>query len=324
MRVFLTGATGFVGSHLAAELRSHGHAVRALVRETSDTRFVERLDVEIVRGSLSDAERLAKELAGCDAIVHAAGGGRYRTYDDLVAQNVATTRTLLAATLAAAPRPRRFVLISSLAAHGPSTDGQPRDATSAPAPVSLYGRSKVEAERLALRAADEIAVAIVRPPVVYGPRDDRMLALFRAVSRGILPLWGRGATTSVIYVEDCASAVRTVLEAAPEAPSIFALEDGAPHAWEEIGGAIAKALGRRPVRLPIPTRALSVAAFFGEAAARLRDQPAFLSRDKARDAAAKHWVCDASALRALGWAPRVPLEDGIARTLASYREDGLL
>ena len=153
MKVLITGATGFLGTPLAAALRGDGVQVRALVRATSQTEGLTRLGVECVVGSLDPPENLDVAVAGMDVVVHAAGGGRGRSPEQTCADNRDTTRNLLAAARRVA---KRFVLGSSLAAHGPSDDGQARGSSAPRAPTSHCGRSKAQAEELVLAARDEL------------------------------------------------------------------------------------------------------------------------------------------------------------------------
>ena len=168
MKILLTGATGFLGTRVAVQLRDAGHDVRALVRKTSDTRALVAMGAELAMGALDRGEGIDAAARGVDAVVHLAGGGKVRTIAEMYAGNLGTTEHLLRAWDAsgASPRGARFVLVSSLAAHGPSDDGAPRDPDEAPRPRSHYGKSKAAAEAAVLARQHDFPVTIVRPPVV--------------------------------------------------------------------------------------------------------------------------------------------------------------
>ncbi|MDQ3035130.1 MAG: NAD-dependent epimerase/dehydratase family protein, partial [Myxococcota bacterium] len=185
MRVLVTGATGFLGEHLIAALDGRGHSVRALVRSTSRTADLERRGIEIVRAGFDDASGLRRAMDGIEAIVHAAGGGLTPHVEEVYRANAGSTRALLEALPSSV---RRFVLVSSVAAHGPSPAHRDALETDPDAPRSHYGRSKLEAERAALAHADRLEVVVVRPPTLYGPGEHRMIPLFRAARRGVLPM----------------------------------------------------------------------------------------------------------------------------------------
>ena len=144
MRVLLTGASGFLGSHVAEQLDQQGADVRALVRPTSDTRFLEALEhVTLVRGAVGDESSLLSATEGVDGIIHAAGLVKARTPADFHRANALGTANLLDAAMHNAPHLERFVLVSSLAAMGPSLDGRPLSVGASPNPVTHYGRSKL-------------------------------------------------------------------------------------------------------------------------------------------------------------------------------------
>src|ERR1700722_12501724 len=187
MKVLVTGASGFLGSHVADQLTRGGHDVRALVRKSSKRDFLERLDrIEFAYGSVEDAAKVADAVKGVDAIIHSAGLVKARSPEEFHRTNVDGTRNLIEAAKVHAPKLRRFVLVSSLAAAGPSLDGVPLDRDGA-GPVTHYGRSKLEAERVVLAAKDSLPVTILRPGAIYGPRDQEILVFFKSVKSGVLP-----------------------------------------------------------------------------------------------------------------------------------------
>src|SRR5690606_19493616 len=145
---------------------------------------------------------------------------------------------------AVAPNLKRFVLVSSLAAIGPSADGSPVPPDASPRPVTRYGRSKLEAERLALGRKDEIPLTILRPPMIYGPRDNESFAFFQSVSRRFLPYLGNGQNTlSVIYAADAAGACVRALEADVPSGSAYFLEDGEVYVWLDMLREVERAIG---------------------------------------------------------------------------------
>lgn len=324
MRVLVTGATGFLGAHLVEALLARGHEVRALVRARSDTRHLERLGVELCRGSLAPAAGLGEAVEGAGAIVHCAGGGRVSTTAELYRQNAETTRNLLAAALAARARPQSFLLVSSLSARGPTQAPAPPPAGSPDRPVSHYGKSKLEAEQAVLAQRDAMRVAVVRPPAIYGPRDDRWLGLYRAARRGWVPVASPGRT-SLVYGPDCAGALAALLEAESPSGRIYTVDDGDARSWGELGMLIGETLGARPRAFTVPGALLAAVGLLGETLGRLRGRPSFLSLDKVRDARGPHWVCDSEAIgRDVGWVPRTSFAEGSEQTARWYREQGLL
>ena len=249
--MLLTGASGFIGAHTARTLSEAGHAVRALVRPTSDRSGLADLPIEYAVGDLIGAG-LATACGGMDAVVHLAGLTRARSEAHFMRVN--GEGTALLAEAAANAGVRRFVYVSSIAAHGPATHDQPRDPSEPARPVSPYGRSKAAGETGALARADRMAVQVLRPPLVYGPRDNALLPFFRMARWRIVPVMGRGENRlSLIHARDLAESIRALLESEPAPAACFhAAGPGKPQSWRELVEALGGALERSVNVLPIP------------------------------------------------------------------------
>ena len=327
MTVLLTGGSGFLGSHVAELLAREAVECRALVRATSDTRFLATLpNVTLVQGDLGDPESLRPALRGVGAVIHAAGLVKARRAVDFHRTNVVGTENLIRAIATEAPHLRRFVMVSSLAAAGPSRDGTPISSGSI-APVTHYGRSKAAAEVVAKGASDWLPVTILRPSAIYGPRDREILAFFRAVKWRVLPLTSPlDARLSMVYAADCASACIAALDADVDSGSIWYVEDGDTKTFVELISCIETVLGRRVrLRAPIPGPILWGAALASEVFGAIARRPVMLTRDKLNELRASHWVCSAAATRsAMGWRPSVDFAEGAARTADWYRDAGWL
>jgi len=327
MRVLVTGATGFLGSHVAEQIARQGHAVRVLVRRTSDRSFLRGFETEEALGDVTQPDGLAAAVEGVDAVVHAAGLVKARSAAEFEAVNAGGTANLLAALDPAHPL-RRFVLISSLAAHGPSEDGRPRPLDAPAAPVTAYGRSKLRAEELVRSwAGDGHAAAIIRPSMIYGPRDRQLLPFFRLARWRLAPLLGGGTNAvSCVYVEDAARAAALAATAGDDAPSAtYALDDGAVYTWRDLLAAVEQAVGKKALRLPSPPWAFAAAALVSELYGRLRRRAVSFTRDKVVEMRQRYWVCSHEEIsRDLGWQPQVGLSEGAALTAAWYRQHGWL
>lgn len=320
MKVLLTGATGFLGEHLVAALQAHGHEVRALVRATSRTEALEGAGVEVRVGRLDAPTELAAVAAGVDAVVHAAGGGIVRRREDMRRLNRDGTANLLAACPATV---RVFVLVSSVAAHGPSPADEPATEDRAEAPISAYGQSKLAAERVLFARERPFVSIAIRPPALYGPGEHRMVDLFRAAARGVVPMVHPEGTLSLLHGADCAHLIARALER-PVAGTYFAAE---PQVYRrrEMAEAIGRAVGR-PVRVvAVPPWALQLAGAVSEGWGRLRDRPVMFSRDKVADMSQPHQTCDPSlAMATFEWEPRQRFDAGAREALADYRRRGWL
>jgi nucleoside-diphosphate-sugar epimerase len=328
LRVLVTGASGFLGSHVAEQLSQSGHEVVALVRKSSNRKFLETLpNLTFAYGAVEDARAVDEAVRGADAIVHSAGLVKARGETEFEKTNVEGTKNLLAAAKKHAPALKRFVFVSSLAAVGPSHDGSPVKPDREPQPVTHYGRSKLRAEQAVLAAKNELPVTVIRPPMIYGPRDNETFAFFQTVSRRVLPYLGDGKNTlSIVYVGDAASAcVRAIFADVPSG-SVYFVDDGKVYVWRDMLAELEKVLERRAfLRVPIPFFVLRGAAVASEGYGRIRGKAMMLTRDKINELAAPHWVCDAEKTRTdLGWAPLVEWTEGATRAAAWYRQEGWL
>jgi len=318
----VTGANGFIGSHLTERLVAEGHRVRCLVRPTSDRRWIAGLPVEYVTGDLTEAGTADETVAGAEWVFHL--GGAVKAVDEagFFRVNAEGTRTLAEASKRAGVK--RFVLLSSLAAAGPSPDGRPLREDDTPRPVSAYGRSKLAAERFA--AGSGVPVVVLRPPAVYGPRDRDVLPFFRLAARGIALVLGEPKRPlSLIHVSDIvAYLVRAASATGAEGRTYF-VNDGAVHTWVGVAERLVRTLGRTPRRLRVGGGALWLAACFEERRAALTGRRPLVTRERLIEFRAGAWVCDGRRARdELGLDPRVGLEEGLATTAAWYREQGWL
>ncbi len=327
MNVLVTGATGFLGSHVAELLAAEGHHVRVLLRTTSDRSFLAGFPHEQALGDVTEPDSLAAALEGVQAVVHAAGLVKARSAAHFQAVNAQGTANLLTALDRAAPDFRRLVYVSSLAAHGPSEDGRPRPLQAPPRPLTAYGRSKLQAEELVRAWAGSKRAVIVRPPVIYGPRDPALLPFFKLARWRIAPLLAGGRNRlSVVYVEDAARAIaQAAVAEADVAGKTYFLDDGHVYSWRDLLGAVEEAVGRRALRISTPRWAYSAAALASEAYGLLLRRAVSLTREKVLEMSQPAWVCSHEALRQdLGWSPQIALKQGAKLTAEWYRSQGWL
>jgi dihydroflavonol-4-reductase len=321
---FVTGATGFMGRHLVHQLTHHGWRVRALVRRTSDTAHLRRDGVEIVYGDLLDPASLAGQTDGSDTVFHLAALTSARTEQEYEAANAGGTRAVVQAILGADRAPRRLVYLSSYAAVGSATERGPRSMEEPPAPLTAYGRTKLEGERIAGEAEDAgVELVVVRAPAVYGPGDRALLPFFRLVRWGLGPRpAGAERRLHLVFAPDLALALR---RAADAEPGTYAVAEPVEHRWEEIVGVIGAILNRRPLALPLPPFIVRTAARVAESFGRVAGTSVPFNREKAEEMLALAWTCDLAGSEALLPPERAtPLEVGIRETVRWYLRQGWL
>jgi 2-alkyl-3-oxoalkanoate reductase len=321
MKVLITGATGFLGSHLSELLVREGHQVAALVRKSSKTDLLEELGVELRLASLERGEGLDDAVADVDAVVHGAGLIKARTPEEFHEVNCGGTERLLEAVRRTRPGLQRFVHVSSLAAHGfCEKDGEEAR------PVTHYGRSKRAGEEAALKMASELPVTVIRPPAIYGPRDAEMYNFFKMIAMRTKVYMGSPQNRlSLIYGPDCAQAVYAALTKEHPSGRVYFVEDGRVYTQEEFAAAVESALGVKAVPLLVPVWVVSTAALFSEAYGKLAGKAVMLTRDKLNELKQPDITCKSDDIRRdLGWQPEVQLEEGARRTVEWYREHGWL
>ncbi len=315
----VTGGTGFVGSHVVDALLEAGYKVRCTVRRTSRLRWLEGKAVELVETDLAGAD-LSRIVTGVDSVFHFAGLTR-GTRRQLYAANYEATRALVAACAAQAKEPR-FVFCSSQAAAGPSELGELLREEDTPRPTSDYGRSKLEAEGVVLQES-RIRAIVLRPGAVYGPRDEDTLPYFQMAARGLIVIPGlRSRYLQMVHAGDVARAARAAAEVPDAAGKIFYVVHPEVLTWSGLSASIAEAVGRRVIRLRVPSLVLrgigTLATALGGGS-----RPGQLDRRRARDLSERAWTCDpGKAERVLGWSPDYNAERGLKETADWYRRQG--
>lgn len=330
-RILVTGANGFVGSHLVEHLISAGHDVTCLVRKTSNMRWIEKLPVRFVHGEVSLPGSLPPAIEGQEYVIHNAGATRAWNARGYFEINALGTLNMLRA-CAAGRAIKKFVLVSSQAAAGPSPDGTTVTEEMPPRPVSDYGRSKLMAEKIARGFKDTLPIAIVRPTDVYGPRDRDGLYFFRDALRHLGTVIGfRPAKLIATYVTDVVAGIALAAASENSAGRTYFIASDQVHTWEEVIDEIAAAVGRRVFKLRIHGKTVRMLGRYITAlaaAARalgLRKSPPLLTVARTSEVAQPYWNCSCDrAKREIGFSPKVSLRDGARMTAEWYREQGWL
>ena len=324
-KALVTGASGFIGSHLVDNLIRHGWELTCLVRKTSSLNFLPTEKIHFITGDLSDPETLKKNLGEAEAVFHLAGRIKGRTRNDFFETNWRGTKHLLQAVKSEAKKIRRFVYVSSLAAAGPSRDGHPINEDEIPHPVSYYGESKLAGEEEARRFSKYFPVTIIRPAAVYGPRDLETLRLITMVARGIrIKAGDKDNYFSAVHVADAAEAIRLSAGENKRAGTItYFVGDGSVYSWEQTFSLLTELLGRKRTWITIPA---GLSQKLIKLLARIfpGTTPAFYL-DKIRELGHNYWTCDNTRIRKqLDFVPEFQLKTGLDNTIRWYRAHGWL
>ncbi len=318
----VTGANGFVGSHLVELLLREGYRVKCIVRKSSNLRWVKDLDVEFYDCGLTDVDALKSVVEDANYIFHIAGVVAAKKPELFYKGNVETTRHVLEAAKGN-PNIRKIVMTSSLAASRPTVKGTPVTEDMPSAPVSTYGRSKVEQEQLAKTYMNDLPITLVRPPVVYGPRDTEVLLLFKTLQKRLMAQVGfTEKYLSLVYVDDLVNGM--LLAATSDKTSgqtYFLGSSQAEYAYSELSLQIADLLGVKPFKIRLPHGLLYVVGGISQFFGQFGKKPPTLTVEKAQEMTRDSWSCSSEkAIREFGYTPTMPLKEGLKRTIEWYKE----
>ena len=322
MKVLLTGASGFVGSHILDALRARDVPVALLLRTSSDKRFLSQhlSKVESRTGSINDLESLNTALGGISHIIHCAGCTKARKNAEFYIINQLGTRNVVTAANARGGQIERLVHISSLAVTGPATPDKPARENDRPNPISSYGKSKALAES-ELRDKCEVPFTILRPPAVYGPRDNGFFPMFQAVSRHILPRPSATQMLSLVFAEDLARGIVEALLDPMAAGRTYFISSAEIVSGRQMADEIAAKMGHWTAPLPMPPALLWPVCLAQEVFSHLTGKPMLLNLQKYAELRAPGWVCDPSLLKSdLNFECQTSLKEGVATTLDWYRQ----
>lgn len=329
-KAFVTGGTGFIGSHLAEELLRRGYSeVRCLVR--SDPKWLEGTGVTLVNGDLSRIDVLWDALAGVDYVYHVAGVTRATDWDTFERGNVKATLNLLGAVRAANPGVKKVLVTSTLAVVGQSSTCPATEETLLN-PISRYGRSKAEMERalwdpheMTSSFGEELPLTVVRPSSVYGPREADIYTMIKTADDArIFPIIGAGkiAALSLVHVRDLVRGMIDAAESDVSTGETYFLGSEAQYSWSEVKEAVAAALGKRVLSIPVPAALVTPIGAVVETAGRIAGQYPPLNREKAREARYACAMCSsAKAQRDFGYRQETGLEEGMVETVGWYRKE---
>jgi len=322
----VTGANGFIGSHLLEALCREKIHVRCLVRNTSDLRWIQHLNIEVIHADLGNIDTLLKPVQDSNMIFHLAGATKAFDQKAFHAANVVATKNLLEAALSNQSNLKRFLFVSSQAASGPSQDGTPVKESDASHPLTLYGKSKLDAERVVLSYADRLPVTIARPPSVFGPRDRDMLKIFKAIKFGTKPVLGwKPQYASFIFVEDLVNGLIQAAESDQSIGKTYFLATEQKINLEHFNNIVAEVMGKKAFKIHIPIWMFAAIALIREAVSRITHKPDIINWDKVKEFRERFWICDSSqAGKEIQFKPSYDLNTAIKRTYDWYVQQGWL
>jgi len=325
---FVTGANGFVGSHLVELLLEKGLEVHCLMRKSSDDKWLKGLDITIHREGIENISFLNQVFRQYSAnyIFHLAGTVKAFDYAGFEAGNVKPTRCILEASLGI-DSIEKIIVTSSLAATQPTTIGNPNNESSPRNPITDYGLSKKAEEDLAFSYMDRLPIVILRPPVVYGERDTDVYLFFKTVKSHLIPLIGyTPKAISLVHVKDLVHGFYlAAITEISKGQTYFIGGDRDEYNWQELGKLASQNLQVKAISLRVPHFIIFIAAYIYEFIGKLSGMAVIFNKQKAREMVCESWSCSSQkAKKDLGYIPKLTVEDGFKRTISWYRDNAWL
>ena len=319
----VTGANGFVGSHLVDYLIEKNFKVRCIVRKSSDLKWLTNKEVEIFDCGLLDKVGLRKAFADAEYIFHVAGVVKSKHPIGYFDGNVKTTETLLEVAKEFKTKIKRFLIVGSQTASGPSRDANsPVDENSECKPITTYGRSKREQEIVAQKYFNELPITICRAPAVYGERDTEIFIFFQTFAKGLFTTIGLNKKViSLIHVRDLVEGFYLAAMSEKGKSETFFISSEKFYSWEEIGEVTSRVMGKKTFHLAVPHFLVFSIASISQLVALFSSKAATLNIEKAKDITQVAWICSPKkAVDLIGYKQKISLEEGMKRTVEWYRQ----
>jgi len=318
----VTGANGFVGSHLVDLLIEKGLKVHCIVRKTSNLKWLEGKSVEIFDCGLFDKEGLTGAMKDASYIFHVAGVVKSKTKEGYFKGNVETTRNLLNVATNNKINLKRFLVVSSQTVSGPSLDGKPVNEESECRPITTYAKSKLEEEKLALSYKDQLPITICRAPAVYGQRDTEIFIYFQNFAKRLTTRIGFDKKIlSLIHVQDLVEGFYLAANSDKAVGETYFISSEKFYSWDDVHSVTSKVLEKKAIKFIVPHIVVYIISAIAQFFSMFSSKAATLNLEKAKDLVRHAWICDASkAMKDFGYKQKISLEDGIKRTCEWYKK----
>lgn len=326
-KILITGASGFVGSHLVEEALNRSLEVYAGVRKTSNRQFLKNNKIHFFEMDFTNKKELKEKLnkTKFDFIIHNAGVVSVPKLQDYFTVNFEYVKNLIEALNDNLPE--KFIYMSSLASYGPASSFDLSDfliEEKKPNPINTYGKSKLKSEEY-LKSINNLPYIIFRPTAVYGPREKEILTFFKLINQHIEGYIGnKKQHLTFIYVKDLA---KTILDAALSKVSqkSYFISDGKYYSQNKLGKYAKQFLNKKTLRFHVPVSLVRGIAWLLEQPAKITGNYPALNLEKVRILESMNWKCDLTALKEdLNFQPQYDLEKGLEETIEWYKKEGWL
>jgi dihydroflavonol-4-reductase len=319
----VTGANGFVGSHLVDYLLIKNFEVRCIVRKSSNLRWLENKNVTIFNCGLFDKNGIREAFKGASYVFHVAGVVKAKNEAGYFKGNVEATKVLLEAAEEFKENIKKFLIVSSQTVSGPSSSiNNPVNEETECKPLTTYARSKLKQEKVTLGYKDIFPVTICRAPAIYGERDTEIFIYFQVFNKGLTTMIGFDKKKlSLLHVGDLVEGLYLAAISDKAKGEIYFISSEKFYTWDEVGQITSKVLNKKAFRIRLPHFIVFTVAAIAQFFAMFSSKPATLNIEKAKDLTQRYWTCDTSkAIHDLGYRQKISIEEGIKRTCDWYKE----
>jgi len=322
-KFLVTGATGFVGTHLCKTLIESGHQVLALVRNPEKARKIFGDSIDVLKGDLTIFKNPGLKIPECDQVIHLAGVVFAKSTSEYHKVNYQAVKDLIHCLERQSWRPSRFLFASSLAAAGPSGD-TPHIESDLPQPIDPYGDAKLSAEKFLNGVS--IPTTSFRPSIILGPMDTATITLYKMAQKGMAMKVGKESQKlSFVDVDDVVDAIIKMTEEKGNEHKLYYISHPEQTDALTIGKSIGKAMGKNVVTVPVPKVVLWIAMIFSTIFSRIFKKTNKLDLKQYKQIIAPSFICSSLSLQSeLNWQPRFNLMESLTKALKGYKENGLL
>ncbi len=323
-KVLVTGANGFIGSRLCARLLDDNYRVIAGVREGCNASLIDDLDLEYRFGDITYPDTLPAMVQNVDYIIHNAGAVKAKDPRLFFEINRNGTKNMVEAA-AKNNKLKKFVYISSVAAAGPSKANQSLTEEDEPNPITIYGRSKLAGEKEVLKKIGQVNSVIIRPPGVYGPGEQEMLAFFEILNNRIKPYIGSlKRRIQLVHIDDLTRGISKALRADTKPGAIYFIAESQSYSYHQLVSHLRRAVGRVSLPIYVPGWAVRLIAWFSERSLRAFGKTPMFTVEKANEILENWEISTDKAEKELDYKSEIAFPDGAREAVYWYREEGLL
>lgn len=317
MKVFITGGTGFIGSHLIDYLLKKGFEVFALVRNLNNLNWLKGQNINFLKGDLLSIPPLPSDI---NFVFHLAGLTKASKLAQYYTVNQQGTASLFQSLISQKIFPNKIICLSSIAASGPSLNNKAVNEDDTPRPVSPYGLSKLKGEEEALKYKNEFSVIIFRVAAVFGPRDREFLHYFTLIKKGILPsIWSSQRLLSLCYIKDLVRALYICTQKEIKSGEIINIADSRPYYYDEMGITAGQIMEKKLKKVALPLPIVCLWALISEVGGVITNKPSIFNRYKFKEIKQKSWIVDTQkAEKKLCFRTQHSLEDALRETIQWY------